>query len=88
MATRVRGGPRRSESFNQDRTEGGPKGVRTGPSRSEPFDLNRMEGNQTGRAAANGTERRARASGARARSCIPRSGPFDLNRTEGNQTEG
>jgi hypothetical protein len=45
MATRVRGGPRRSESFNQDRTEGGPKGVRTGPSRSEPFDLNRMEGN-------------------------------------------
>jgi hypothetical protein len=30
-----------------------------------------------------GADRRARASGAHARSCIPRSGPFDLNRTEG-----
>jgi hypothetical protein len=33
--------------------------------------------------AAGGTDRRARASGARARSGIPLSGPFDLNRTEG-----
>jgi hypothetical protein len=30
-----------------------------------------------------GADRRARSSGARARSGIPRSGPFDLNRTEG-----
>jgi hypothetical protein len=30
-----------------------------------------------------GADRRARASGARARSGIPRSGPFDLNWTEG-----
>jgi hypothetical protein len=30
-----------------------------------------------------GTDRRARASGVRARSSITRSGPFDLDRTEG-----
>jgi hypothetical protein len=33
--------------------------------------------------AAGGADRRAWASGARARSGIPRSGPFDLNRMEG-----
>jgi hypothetical protein len=33
--------------------------------------------------AAGGADRRARASGTRARSCIPRFRPFDLNRTEG-----
>jgi hypothetical protein len=32
--------------------------------------------------AVGGTEKRARASGARARSSIPRSGPFDLNRMQ------
>jgi hypothetical protein len=32
-----------------------------------------------------GADRRAKASGARARSGIPRSGPFDLNRTEGTR---
>jgi hypothetical protein len=34
----------------------------------------------------NGTDRRARASGARARSGILRSGSCDQDRTEGNQT--
>jgi hypothetical protein len=34
-----------------------------------------------------GADRRARASGARARSGISRSGPFDLNRTEGIRPE-
>jgi hypothetical protein len=33
--------------------------------------------------AVGGTDRRARASGAHARSGIPGSGPFDLNQTEG-----